>query len=86
MASRDFSARGSRDSRLSVDVAQRLGSTPRQVALAASQTLGDRDDLLRAIAAGRHLTTLALSERGSRSQFWAPVSRLEERDGRRGRR
>src|SRR5687768_11319317 len=26
------------------------------------------------IAAGRHLTTLALSEVGSRSQFWAPVS------------
>ena len=50
-------------------------------AIAASQTLGDRDELLRAIAAGRHLTTLALSERGSRSQFWAPVSRLEERDG-----
>ncbi len=28
------------------------------------------------MAAGRHLTTLAFSERGSRSQFWAPVSRL----------
>lgn len=28
----------------------------------------------REIAAGRHLTTLALSEVGSRSQFWAPVS------------
>ena len=46
-------------------------------AIAASQTLGGRDALLGEIAAGRHLTTLAFSEKGSRSQFWAPVSRLE---------
>ncbi len=50
-------------------------------AVTASTTLAGRDDVLRTIAAGRHLTTLALSEKGSRSQFWAPVSRLEERDG-----
>lgn len=50
-------------------------------AIASSVTLTQRDDILRAIAAGRHLTTLALSEKGSRSQFWAPVSRLEEKDG-----
>jgi alkylation response protein AidB-like acyl-CoA dehydrogenase len=50
-------------------------------AIAASATLAGRDDLLREIAAGRHLTTLALSEKGSRSQFWAPVSRLDARDG-----
>lgn len=31
--------------------------------------------VLREIAAGRHLTTLAFSEAGSRSHFWAPVSR-----------
>jgi alkylation response protein AidB-like acyl-CoA dehydrogenase len=31
--------------------------------------------LLRAAAAGRHLSTLAFSEKGSRSHFWAPVSR-----------
>ena len=31
-------------------------------------------DVRQAIGAGRHLTTLALSETGSRSQFWAPVS------------
>jgi alkylation response protein AidB-like acyl-CoA dehydrogenase len=31
-------------------------------------------DLREAIAAGRHLTTLAFSEAGSRSHFWAPVS------------
>ena len=46
-------------------------------ALVASKTLSDRDALLRAMAAGSHLTTLAFSEKGSRSQFWAPVSRLE---------
>jgi alkylation response protein AidB-like acyl-CoA dehydrogenase len=45
-------------------------------AIASSETLAGRDDLLRKIAAGRHLTTLALSEKGSRSQFWAPVSEL----------
>jgi alkylation response protein AidB-like acyl-CoA dehydrogenase len=44
--------------------------------IAASSRLAERDAILREIAAGRHLTTLALSERGSRSQFWAPVSRL----------
>ncbi|NQV25335.1 MAG: acyl-CoA/acyl-ACP dehydrogenase [Rhodopirellula sp.] len=47
-------------------------------AIAASSTLGGKNELLAEIAAGRHLTTLAFSERGSRSQFWAPVSRLDE--------
>ncbi len=42
----------------------------------SSKTLDDRKSLLRAVANGEHLTTLAFSERGSRSQFWAPVSRL----------
>ena len=31
--------------------------------------------LLRAAAKGQHLSTLAFSEKGSRSHFWAPVSR-----------
>jgi alkylation response protein AidB-like acyl-CoA dehydrogenase len=31
--------------------------------------------ILRTVAEGKHLTTLAWSETGSRSQFWAPVSR-----------
>ena len=31
--------------------------------------------ILKAIAAGEHLSTLAFSESGSRSHFWAPVSR-----------
>jgi alkylation response protein AidB-like acyl-CoA dehydrogenase len=32
-------------------------------------------DTLKDVAAGRHLTTLAFSESGSRSHFWTPVSR-----------
>jgi alkylation response protein AidB-like acyl-CoA dehydrogenase len=50
-------------------------------AIASGATLAGRDALLSDIAAGRHVTTLAFSERGSRSQFWAPVSRLAARDG-----
>ncbi len=42
----------------------------------ASTTLAGRDDLLREVAQGKHLTTLAFSEKGSRSHFWAPVSKL----------
>lgn len=38
------------------------------------------EPMLRAIARGEHLSTLAFSERGSRSHFWAPVSRAK-RDG-----
>jgi isovaleryl-CoA dehydrogenase len=48
-------------------------------AIGASQSLGDRDGILGAIAKGAHLSTLSLSERGSRSQFWAPVSKLTAR-------
>jgi alkylation response protein AidB-like acyl-CoA dehydrogenase len=48
-------------------------------AIASSETLADREKVLRDIAAGKHLATLALSEKGSRSQFWAPVSKLEAR-------
>jgi alkylation response protein AidB-like acyl-CoA dehydrogenase len=33
--------------------------------------------VLKAVAAGKHLSTLAFSEKGSRSQFWAPVSKAE---------
>jgi alkylation response protein AidB-like acyl-CoA dehydrogenase len=50
-------------------------------AIASSKTLRRRDDVLRRITAGQHLTTLAFSERGSRSQFWAPVSALTEAEG-----
>jgi len=38
-------------------------------------------DALSDVAAGKHLTTLAWSERGSRSHFWAPVSRAREDNG-----
>lgn len=50
-------------------------------AIANSSTLHHRDSILKEIAAGQHLTTLAFSESGSRSQFWAPVSRLQETNG-----
>jgi alkylation response protein AidB-like acyl-CoA dehydrogenase len=33
------------------------------------------------VAAGKHLSTLAFSEKGSRSQFWAPVSALVDKGG-----
>jgi alkylation response protein AidB-like acyl-CoA dehydrogenase len=67
------------------EIAQACGSTAMvyvmhvtaSQAIASSTVLEGRDALLREIAAGRHLTTLAFSEKGSRSQFWAPVSRLE---------
>ena len=35
----------------------------------------------REIASGKHLSTLAFSEAGSRSQFWAPVSTAAEHNG-----
>src|SRR6202043_752217 len=34
-------------------------------------------DTLKEIGAGRHLSTLAFSEAGSRSHFWTPVSRAQ---------
>ena len=37
---------------------------------------------LRAAARGEHLTTLAWSERGSRSHFWAPISQAVNENGR----
>jgi alkylation response protein AidB-like acyl-CoA dehydrogenase len=46
-------------------------------AIASSAVFADRDAVLGAAARGEHLSTLALSERGSRSQFWAPLSKLE---------
>ena len=50
-------------------------------AIASSTTLTRKDAVLRGMAAGKHLTTLAFSEKGSRSQFWAPVSALVENGG-----
>jgi alkylation response protein AidB-like acyl-CoA dehydrogenase len=44
-----------------------------------SKVFPAREALLRDIAAGRHLSTLAFSEKGSRSHFWAPVSQAVAR-------
>src|SRR6185295_10917987 len=59
-------------------LAQACGSTAMVVlmhysATAAIEAFG-AEDVRRAIAAGEHLTTLAFSEVGSRSHFWAPLS------------
>ncbi|HKX10873.1 MAG TPA: acyl-CoA dehydrogenase family protein [Stellaceae bacterium] len=43
--------------------------------IVASRTGAAVAPVLEAIAAGRHLSTLAFSEAGSRSHFWAPISR-----------
>lgn len=40
-----------------------------------------RDKILAEVVAGKHLSTLAFSEAGSRSHFWAPVSKVEARTG-----
>lgn len=49
-------------------------STATIAAAKASVTL---TPVLQEIAAGRHLSTLAFSEAGSRSHFWAPISRAQ---------
>ena len=59
-------------------LAQACGSTAMIVmmhyaATALIEAMGP-DDVRQAIGAGRHLSTLAFSEVGSRSHFWAPVS------------
>ncbi len=48
--------------------------------LAASKSTGAAA-ALKEIAAGKHLTTLAFSEAGSRSHFWAPVSKATKTPG-----
>lgn len=47
------------------------------ISAARAGTAGAVTPILREIAAGRHLSTLAFSEAGSRSHFWAPVSRAQ---------
>ena len=46
-----------------------------QTLLAGAAEGGANRDVLREIAAGRHLTTLAFSEQATRSHFWAQASR-----------
>lgn len=48
-------------------------------AVIAAKASPEQEELLREIAAGRHLTTLALSEPGSGSHFYYPDTRLEVR-------
>ena len=50
-------------------------------AIASSSIFAERASVLKDISSGKHLTTLAFSEVGSRSQFWAPTSKLEETNG-----
>jgi isovaleryl-CoA dehydrogenase len=69
--------------RAAADVVRELGSvcgstamivTMHYAAVAALTAAGDKETLT-AVAAGGHLSTLAFSETGSRSHFWAPLSR-----------
>src|SRR6516162_234683 len=48
---------------------------------AARQNVASVTPILREIAAGRHLSTLAFSEAGSRSHFWTPMSRAHPNGG-----
>src|SRR3984957_7169383 len=43
--------------------------------IAAARPSSAVAQILKEIASGKHLSTLAFSETGSRSHFWAPVSR-----------
>jgi alkylation response protein AidB-like acyl-CoA dehydrogenase len=66
-------------------IARECGSTAMVVTMhfagaAALEKLGP-ENVRRDIAEGRHLSTLAFSEAGSRSMFWAPVSSAEKMDG-----
>lgn len=66
-------------------LAERCASTAMiftmHVSATAVITAAGRADLLSEIAEGKHLTTLAFSEKGSRSHFWAPVSKARAADG-----
>jgi alkylation response protein AidB-like acyl-CoA dehydrogenase len=41
-------------------------------------SIPNQDEVLSAVARGEHITTLAFSEPGSRSHFWAPVSQARD--------
>jgi len=45
--------------------------------IAGANGFARRDQVLKDIASGRHISTLAFSEKGSRSHFWAPVSQAK---------
>jgi alkylation response protein AidB-like acyl-CoA dehydrogenase len=68
--------------REAAEVVRELGSVSGSTAMivtmhysgVAALAAGSDKDTLTEIAGGRHLTTLAFSETGSRSHFWAPMS------------
>ena len=67
-------------------IARECGSTAMIVcmqyaATAVIEGMGGPREIREAIAAGKHLTTLAFSEAGSRSHFWAPLSTAEGSNG-----
>ncbi|MEV6369061.1 acyl-CoA dehydrogenase family protein [Micromonospora musae] len=80
---------GGRDLRAATDVIRQLSTACGSTAMVtlmhysavAALTATDSGDVLREIAAGRHLSTLAFSEAGSRSHFWAPVSTATDEGG-----
>src|SRR6476661_6016050 len=49
--------------------------------IASAQAFQRREQVLKDIAGGRHISTLAFSEKGSRSHFWAPVSQANANGG-----
>jgi alkylation response protein AidB-like acyl-CoA dehydrogenase len=66
-------------------LARHCGSTAMVVMMHYSATavieVHGPQDVREAIAAGRHVTTLAFSEAGSRSHFWAPLGTATQQDG-----
>ena len=67
-------------------LAQECGSTAMVVCMhysgtAVLEAFGSRE-IRQAAASGEHLSTLAFSEAGSRSHFWAPVSKAADENGR----
>ena len=82
------SARGLRVAAATIErLAGACGSTAMIVLMHYAAVPGHRSpsrtggETREAIAAGQHLTTLAFSEAGSRSHFWAPLSTAEPVDG-----
>jgi alkylation response protein AidB-like acyl-CoA dehydrogenase len=45
--------------------------------IVAADGFSRREDVLRSATKGRHINTVAFSEKGSRSHFWAPVSQAQ---------
>ena len=69
------------------EIAQHCGSTAMiylmhlcGTACYTAQPTG-HEETLRQVVRGKHLSTLAWSEKGSRSHFWAPVSRTVQNNG-----